>query len=220
MNWLLGSVFAVTIFASVPALAAPGDLPNQKFAQRNPDEGRGQDRRGEDGRNEGPGQAGPARGPQDNGRAPQGNSRGPGQPQGGPRTGAPQPAQAAPARGPRGNDRGQNQTARGPGNAARAPVEHGPQQFERRAFQRNVTAPQRFRAGAFRAPPGWQYRRWTYGESLPRVFWAQPYWIANFWLYDLDRPPLGCEWVRSGPDALLVDTSTGEILEAEYNVFY
>ena len=200
------------------SLAAPGDFSNQKFAQRNPDEGRGQERRGEDGRNEAPGQAGPTRGPQDNGRGQQGdnrgtqgNDRGPGQPQGGPRTGASQPAQAAPARGPRGN--GQNQTAR-------APVEHGPQQFERRAFQRNVTASQRFRAGVFRAPPGWQYRRWAYGESLPRVFWAQPYWITNFWLYDLDRPPLGCEWVRSGPDALLVDTSTGEILEAEYNVFY
>ena len=99
-------------------------------------------------------------------------------------------------------------------------MEHGPSQYERRAFQRNVTAPQRFRAAAFRAPSGWQYRRWAYGDSLPRAYWAQPYWITNFWLYDLDRPPLGCEWVRSGPDALLVDTVTGEILEAEYNVFY
>jgi Ni/Co efflux regulator RcnB len=99
-------------------------------------------------------------------------------------------------------------------------VEHGPSQFEKRAFQRNVTATRRFRAGTFRAPPGWQYRRWTYGESLPMAYWAPAYWITNFSLYDLDRPPLGSDWVRNGPDALLVDTTTGEILEVVYNVFY
>jgi Ni/Co efflux regulator RcnB len=212
MKRLLSSVFALSLLASLPALAAPGDFSNQKLAQRNPDEARGQQRGAEGGRNEGSGQAGPNRGSQ-------GNDRGPGQEQGGPRTGAPQPAQVAPDRGPRGDDPGQTQTARGRGKAGRQ-VEHGPSQFERRAFQRNVTAPRRFRAAAFRAPPGWQYRRWAFGDSLPRVYWAQPYWITNFWLYDLDRPPLGCEWVRSGPDALLVDTTTGEILEAEYNVFY
>ena len=99
-------------------------------------------------------------------------------------------------------------------------MEHGPEQFERRAFQRNVEAARRFRAGAFRPPVGWQYRRWTFGERLPPAYWAQPYWITNFWLFDLDRPPFGTEWVRSGPDALLVDVSTGEILQVEYNVFY
>jgi Ni/Co efflux regulator RcnB len=126
------------------------------------------------------------------------------------------------------NDRGRGGDNRGPGDdnrgrgrpEARPRVEHGPPNFERRAFQRNFDAPRRFRAGPFRAPPGWAYRRWGYGEILPRAYWAQPFWITNFWLYDLDRPPFGFEWVRSGPDALLIDTRTGEILRVEYNAFY
>ena len=121
-------------------------------------------------------------------------------------------------RGRRGDDRDRRDNDRGRGAGPR--FEHGPREFERRAFQRNWTAPRRFRMGVFRGPPGWAYRRWTFGESLPRAYWARNYWITDFWLYDLDRPPLGTEWVRSGPDALLVDTVSGEVLQAEYNVFY
>jgi Ni/Co efflux regulator RcnB len=213
MKTLLNSVFALTLFAGLPALAAPADHPNTKLAQRDDEQGRqrgGGEQRGNQGQ-------------QGQNRGPQGENRGQAEPpRGGPRTGAPPPTQAAPAQRPQ-NDRGQ---ARGPAQAARGrpnarqPVEHGPSQYEKRAFQRNVTASRRFRVGAFRPPQGWRYQRWTFGQILPRPFWAQPYWITNFWLYDLDRPPTGCEWVRSGPDALLVDTVTGEILETEYNVFY
>ena len=179
--------------------------------------------RGPQGDNRGPGQAGRQAPTQGSAQVapnsgPQGDNRGRGQITGGqvPRGGGPESAPSSPNRGPQ---RGPGQFAQGRGNVA-GPVEHGPREFEKRAFQRNLTAPRRFQVGAFRPPPGWQYRQWTYGEYLPPMFWAQMYWIANFWLYDLDRPPLGCEWVRSGADALLVDTSTGEILEVVYNVFY
>jgi Ni/Co efflux regulator RcnB len=201
---LLYCVFATTMLVTLPAFAAPGDLSNIQLAQRNPEQEQGRERGGE-------------RGNQDRG---QGENRGRAEePRGGPRAGAPAVRQEAPNPRAQQNGRGENQTARGRQNV-RGPIEHGPSQYEKRAFQRNVTAPRRFRIGAFRAPQGWQYRRWAFGQTLPRVYWAQPYWITNFWLYDLDRPPVGCEWVRSGPDALLIDTSTGEILEAEYNVFY
>jgi Ni/Co efflux regulator RcnB len=217
-------VLAISVLIAVPALAAPADFSNQKFAQRNPDEEKGRGG-GEQRGNENQGQN---RGPQGNNRnesppqnRAQENNRSQAEaPRGGPRAGGPavtQPAQNQRVQQNRGAE--SRQTARARGNV-RQPVEHGPSKYEKRAFQRNVTASRRFRIGAFRPPQGWQYRRWTFGETLPRPFWAQPYWITNFWLYDLDRPPVGCEWVRSGPDALLVDTSSGEILEAEYNVFY
>ncbi|HXJ00100.1 MAG TPA: RcnB family protein [Micropepsaceae bacterium] len=121
-------------------------------------------------------------------------------------------------RGDRGRDNRDRDRGRGRGDERR--VEHGPPQFEQRAFERNFDAPRRFRIERFRPPPGWRYRRWVYGDILPPAYWARPFWIGSFWLYDLDRPPLGYEWVRSGPDALLVDTVTGRILRVEYNVFY
>lgn len=211
MKRLLGSILATAMVLGVTALAAPGDFSNQKLAQGYQDDQRGRQRGGEARGERAPAETAPN-------RDSQGGNRGRGE-RGGARNEAPPPAQAAPNRGFQEGDRRRAETTRGRGNFGRE-VEHGPSQFEKRAFQRNVMSARRFRAGAFRAPAGWRYRRWGFGESLPRAFWAQPYWITNFWLYDLDRPPFGCEWVRFGPDALLVDTSTGEILQAEYNVFY
>jgi Ni/Co efflux regulator RcnB len=211
MKRLLGSVFAMAMVFGVPALAAPSDFSNQKLAQGSQDDQRGRQRGGEARGEQGPAQGAPN-------RESQGDNRGRGE-RGGAQNAGPPAAQTAPNRGLHEGDRRPAQTARGRGNSGRQ-VEHGPSQFEKRAFQRNVMSARRFRAGTYRAPQGWRYTRWTFGQSLPRAFWAQPYWITNFWLYDLDRPPFGCEWVRFGPDALLVDTSSGEILEAEYNVFY
>ena len=62
-------------------------------------------------------------------------------------------------------------------------------------------------------------RRWTYGEILPRAYWAPEYVLADYWLFGLEVPPLGCEWVRDGADAILVNTVDSEILQVEYGVF-
>ena len=56
-------------------------------------------------------------------------------------------------------------------------------------------------------------------EILPRAYWAAPYVLADYWLFALEVPPAGYEWVRDGNDALLVNTGTGEILQVEYGVF-
>jgi Ni/Co efflux regulator RcnB len=62
-------------------------------------------------------------------------------------------------------------------------------------------------------------RRWAYGQILPRAYWGPQFILSDYWLFALEVPPVGYEWVRDDTDALLVNTSTGEILQVEYGVF-
>jgi Ni/Co efflux regulator RcnB len=94
-----------------------------------------------------------------------------------------------------------------------------PQNIERGSYQHNYQAARNYRIGPYRRPPGWVARRWAYGQILPRAYWAAPYLIADYWLFGLEVPPVGFEWVRDDTDALLVNTATGEILQVEYGVF-
>lgn len=88
------------------------------------------------------------------------------------------------------------------------------------ALRRNVRAAHRFHAGIYRAPPGYRYRRWGYGQFLPAIYWGRDFWIADFLAFGLFAPPDGYIWVRYGPDAMLIDEYTGEILQVDYGVFY
>ncbi len=94
-----------------------------------------------------------------------------------------------------------------------------PATVDRGSYQHNFQAARTFRVGPYRAPAGWSARRWNYGQILPRAYWASQYVLADYWLFALEVPPAGYEWVRYGDDALLVDTSDGEILQVEYGVF-
>lgn len=94
-----------------------------------------------------------------------------------------------------------------------------PRTFDRATYQGAFTASHAFHWGIYRRPDGWYYRRWTYGDYLPPIFWARDYWIDSWWMFDLPVPPYGYEWVRYGDDALLIDTDTGQVLEVEYGVF-
>jgi Ni/Co efflux regulator RcnB len=105
----------------------------------------------------------------------------------------------------------------GPGRPANAPR---PNFSSFRDYHRSFSAPQRFHAPSYRRPSGWYYRRWTFGEFLPPVFWGQQYWLSDWGTYDLPPPPPGATWVRYGDDALLIDRYTGEIITVEYGVFY
>lgn len=58
-----------------------------------------------------------------------------------------------------------------------------------------------------------------YGEVLPRAYWAAAYIFADYWLFALEVPPAGYEWVRLDTNALPVNVATGEILQVEYGVF-
>jgi Ni/Co efflux regulator RcnB len=62
-------------------------------------------------------------------------------------------------------------------------------------------------------------RRWGFGDRLPHAYWASQYLLADYWLFGLEVPPVDYEWVRVGVDALLISTSTGEVLQAEDAVF-
>ena len=94
-----------------------------------------------------------------------------------------------------------------------------PRTFDRGTYQRNVTAPRRFRWQTYHRPHGWYARRWTFGQVLPRVFWASDYWLSDYWMFDLPIPPYGYVWVRYGDDALLVNKRTGQILQVVYGLF-
>lgn len=84
----------------------------------------------------------------------------------------------------------------------------------------NITAPRRFHAvKVYVRPTGWYAHRWTYGERLPRAFFAPDYFLLDFAAYGLLAPWDGYQWVRYGDDALLIDIDTGEVIRVEYDLF-
>jgi Ni/Co efflux regulator RcnB len=111
----------------------------------------------------------------------------------------------------------------GPQGYQRVAEPHGwnsrPATVDRHAYQHNFQAARTFRIGPYHRPPGWVAHHWGFGEVLPRAFWAAPYVLADYWLFALEVPPAGYEWVRNDTDAMLVNTDTGEILQVEYGVF-
>jgi len=94
-----------------------------------------------------------------------------------------------------------------------------PKQVDRGAYQHNFQAARTFHVGAYHRPAGWVARRWAYGQILPRAYWGPQFILSDYWLFALEVPPVGYEWVRDDTDALLVNTDTGEILQVEYGVF-
>lgn len=94
-----------------------------------------------------------------------------------------------------------------------------PASVDRPTYQHNYQAARSFKIGVYRRPPGWTTHRWGYGEILPRAYWTPSYLLADYWLFALEVPPAGYEWVRDNTDALLVNIQTGEILQVEYGVF-
>ena len=111
----------------------------------------------------------------------------------------------------------------GPHGYDRVGEPHGwnnrPPTVDTTAYRHNFQAARSYHVGGYRRPAGWVARRWGYGQILPRPYWAAPYILADYWLFALEVPPVGYEWVRDDSDAILVNTSTGEILQVEYGVF-
>lgn len=94
-----------------------------------------------------------------------------------------------------------------------------PQSIDRGTYQHNYRAARSYKIGPYRRPAGWTARRWAYGQILPHLYWTAQYLIGDYWLFGLEVPPVGCEWVRDADDALLVNTTTGELVQVEYGVF-
>jgi Ni/Co efflux regulator RcnB len=132
-----------------------------------------------------------------------------GAPHGGGRAAHAAPAPGEPHEGPRGYSR---VTEPKGWNARPATVDHT-------VYQHNYQAARSYHIGPYRRPAGWAPHHWGYGQILPRAYWGASYLIADYWLFSLEVPPAGYEWVRDGNDALLIDTNSGEILQVEYGVF-
>jgi Ni/Co efflux regulator RcnB len=88
------------------------------------------------------------------------------------------------------------------------------------SYNRNITAQHRYRSGSYNAPQGYSYHRYGYGDELPQEYYANNFWIVDFSEFGLLSPPDGYVWVRYGPDAILIDEDTGEIVQVVYNQFY
>lgn len=113
-----------------------------------------------------------------------------------------------------------------PGVRHNAPHRSGPSVNDNRRranvshLRRTYMAPKRYRAGQYRPPSGYHYRRWTSGQFLPGNYYARNYWLSSFATYGLIAPPSGYVWVRVGPDALMIDRYNGEVVRVAYNIFY
>jgi hypothetical protein len=90
------------------------------------------------------------------------------------------------------------------------PIHHGP-----------IYAGPIFHAGPFGPGPLWPagFHRWGYGEYLPRALFAPAAYVVDYAAYELGAPPADCEWVRNGPDALLVNLDTGMVIQVVPGAF-
>jgi hypothetical protein len=85
--------------------------------------------------------------------------------------------------------------------------------YHGRPFNRVHLAP-------FVYPRGFAYRRWAVGGVLPAIFLAQAYFYTDWGALGLPPPDPGFQWVRYGPDLLLVNVATGQIVDVIYGAFY
>ncbi len=69
-------------------------------------------------------------------------------------------------------------------------------------------------------PHGWGYRRWGIGMMLPPLFLAPAYYYSDWAGLGLPPPDPGFQWVRYGPDLLLVNVATGQVVDVIYGAFY
>lgn len=98
--------------------------------------------------------------------------------------------------------------------------DQGRSYFSANSFARRYQAQRRFRFGGYRyRPNGWYFRTWNFGDFLP-YGWFAPNYYLDWADYGLPPPPVGCEWIAQGPDAVLVDIWTGEVLSVYSGVFY
>jgi len=107
-------------------------------------------------------------------------------------------------------------------DAYRGGGSNGPRgRYNEHDYPRAIQAERQFHwRGDWNPPRGFYYRHWGYGDRLPYGWFSRDFWIADFWAYGLPDAPYGYEWVREGPDAVLVNVYDGEVVEVEYGIFY
>jgi Ni/Co efflux regulator RcnB len=86
-------------------------------------------------------------------------------------------------------------------------------------YRKTVTSKKHYDAAAFVAPSGFSYRRFSVGEHVPNMLLGDSVVLSDYQNYALDTPPSGLTWIRDGKDALLIDVRTGEVIQADYDLF-
>lgn len=78
-----------------------------------------------------------------------------------------------------------------------------------------------FHPGPIGPGPYWPagFRHWEYGQYLPRALFAPAAYVLDYASYELGAPPADCEWVRNGPDALLVNLDSGQVIQVVPGAF-
>jgi Ni/Co efflux regulator RcnB len=74
----------------------------------------------------------------------------------------------------------------------------------------------------FGAPHGFRpvgFHHWGYGQFMPRDLLVPAAFLVDYAAYDLAAPAVGCEWVQNGPDALLVNIDTGQVIQVVPDAF-
>lgn len=56
--------------------------------------------------------------------------------------------------------------------------------------------------------------------TLPLLFLSPLYFYDDYYNMGLEGAPYGYRWVRYGPDLLLVQLGTGQIVDVIYGAFY
>jgi len=93
------------------------------------------------------------------------------------------------------------------------PFHHGPVVYRGPVFR---GGPVRFGGPGF-VTVG--YHRWGYGAYVPRAWLVPARFVVDFGYYNLAPPPPNFEWVQDGPDALLVNLSTGMVVQVVPGAF-
>lgn len=89
-----------------------------------------------------------------------------------------------------------------------------------RFYNDQYFARSRFSIGSYYAPNGYGSRIWIAGDFLPFVYFQDRYFLDSFDRFELYNPLYGCQWVRVGSDALLVDRDSGYILDVIHDLFW
>jgi Ni/Co efflux regulator RcnB len=69
-------------------------------------------------------------------------------------------------------------------------------------------------------PRGYYYTTWRIGAYLPMLFLSAQFFYDDYYQLGLAPPPPGYRWVRYGPDLLLVELYSGQVVDVVTGVFY
>lgn len=94
-----------------------------------------------------------------------------------------------------------------------------PGHVDRDFYRHDFRSRHHHRIGPFFGGPDWTDEDLELGEEVPEFYRTGDRYIGDYWLFGLEVPPVGFEWIRWGRDALLVDVTSGEVLQAVRDVF-